>query len=124
MTETDRDWRKSAYLRKENWPEAIPWTGPRRAYGPYSWGKADIDGCKYPSNHPDAASIGHNYIGDVCPWCGVPLHGTDEEVVLHNGSEGTLIELTELGDPEPAFHPGCYTKWRGRDNAQLTEWLE
>jgi hypothetical protein len=52
MTETDRDWRKSAYLRKENWPEAIPWTGPRRAYGPYSWGKADIDGCKYPQTIP------------------------------------------------------------------------
>lgn len=111
---SDRDWRKSAYLTLSNWPECIPWTGPKRRYGPFPWGEVDhydphnLD--DYPHHHPAAASVGDSYIGDVCPYCGVPLDFGDE-VVLHDGQRGVFAELNDLDDPVPAYHPTC---WRER----------
>lgn len=115
MTDDDRDWRKWAYRRAENWPEAIPWTGPKREFGPYPWGRpshhnpGDVD--RYPSSHPDASSCGEAYIGDVCPFCGVPLRW-NETVVLITGEQGAFHEVDQVDDPTPAYHPGC---WRDRE---------
>lgn len=109
------DWRKSAYLRVENWPEAIPPTGPKREYGPAPWGQKthddphDLD--DYPNSHPDAASVGETFLGDVCPYCGKPLDWFGE-VVLIDGTRGTFADVDDVGDPTPAYHPEC---WRDRE---------
>lgn len=124
---TDRDWREAAYLQKENWPDAIPWTGPKREYGPYPWGRPrhdelDPDVDEYPHSHPDAASIGHDYLGDVCPYCGVPVKWT-EQVRLSDGHLGVFQEITELDEPEPGWHPECWkdrqAEIHGHENASL-----
>lgn len=122
----DRDWRYSAYLSKENWPEAIPWTGPKREYGPYPWGEIshhnphDVD--TYNWSHPDAASVGGPYMGDVCPMCGVPVP-CDEEVVNIRGSDGKLFEVSPNENPVPVYHPECWKDRQatihGRENATL-----
>lgn len=107
----DRDWRESAYLRKENWPEAIPEMGPKREYGPYPWGRKthddphDVD--DYPNSHVDAASVGHYYMGDVCPYCGVPLSWA-EKVVTIEGDCGEFSDVDDHDDPTPAYHPECW----------------
>ena len=120
-TESPKDWRYSAYLRKENWPEAIPGMGPEREYGPFPWGEVDHDPSdkdKYPHTHPAAGSIGTEYLGDVCPWCGVPLSWS-EEVVLQSGERGVFHDLNELSNPVPAYHPQCYMKRRGEGSEEL-----
>jgi len=121
----DKDWRKSAYLRKENWPEAIPYYGPRREYGPYPWTEPDHDQYgidEYPYSHPDAASIGHYYIGDVCPMCGVPLRG-DEIVITKTGEQGELLDVSPHEKPEPAYHPACYDERQERLQTRQQELL-
>jgi hypothetical protein len=112
MSETDnRDWRASAYLNTENWPEAIPWYGPKREYGPYPWGESDhydphnLD--EYHWTHPDAGSCGDIYMGDVCPYCGVPLR-LDETAVNINGREGNLHVVSPDETPVPSYHPECW----------------
>lgn len=116
MASDDRDWRSWAYLQKDNWPECIPWYGPKREYGPYPWSVPDHDDPDdlddYPHMHPDSASVGDTYLGDVCPFCGVPLRW-DEEVVLLDGSRGVFHEINELEEPEPAYHPECWAERRG-----------
>jgi hypothetical protein len=106
----ERDWRETAYLQVENWPEAIPWSGPRREYGAYPWGRPTHDQYgidTYPFSHPNAASIGYGYIGDVCPMCGVPLQ-SDEQVITKTGKRGELFDVSPSEKPEPAYHPACY----------------
>jgi len=118
MTDTtddddDRDWREWAFLREKFWPDAIPYTGPKREYGPYPWGEKthedphDVD--DYPDSHPSAASVGDLYAGDVCPYCGTPTR-IDQEVVTGEGERGELIAMTDRRDPEPAYHPNCWTQ--------------
>lgn len=107
----DRDWRKSAYLRKDNWPDAIPNSYPKREYGPYPWTETshddphDLDPFNY--SHPDAASIGHKYVGDVCPYCGVPLQ-YEGTVINHNGERGELFEISPDENPVPCYHIDCW----------------
>lgn len=114
---SDSDWREGAYLRTENWPDAIPNCGPKREYGPYPWGNPTHDpkdADPYPHSHPDAASIGPRHLGDVCRWCGVPL-SMDDEVVLINGERGVFEVVEDLwteDDPPPAYHPDCYVERR------------
>lgn len=121
VSDDDRDWRAGAYLNPENWPEAIPECGPAREYGPTPWGPKrhddpnDVD--DYPSHHPDAASCGDTYMGDVCPWCGVPLDMM-EDVVLASGESGQFIELSDIAEPEVAYHPTCWTE-RGATIADM-----
>lgn len=132
MTGGNRDWRESAYLKKENWPEAIPPMGPKREYGPYPWGEKahhdprDID--DYQSTHPDAASIGETYMGDVCPYCGVPLDWANDEVVLLDGSRGTFCDINEIGEPEPAYHPKCWLERqatiKAQENRSISDYAE
>jgi hypothetical protein len=116
------DWRASAYLRKENWPEAIPVNGPKREYGPYPWGKVrhedphNLD--NYPFSHPAAASVGDVYMGDVCPRCGVPLR-YDERVVTRSSRKGELHEVSPDTSPKPCYHPECW-KDREAEKHQLT----
>jgi len=124
--ETDRDWRESAYLRKKNWPEAVPWTGPRREYGVWPWGRPTHDQYgidDYPFSHPDAASIGHHYVGDVCPMCGVPLRG-DEIVTTKTGERGELVDVSPITKPEPAYHPDCYDKRQEELQSRQLELIE
>ena len=123
-----RDWRSWAYLRKEHWPEAIPEMGPKREYGPYPWGKKghhdpdDLD--DYPNSHPDAASVGETYMGDVCPYCGVPLDWIRDTVVTTDGDEGPFHEVNEIGNPVPAYHPECWRERRGETSHEITEWCK
>jgi hypothetical protein len=115
MTDTtdtdDRDWREWAYLSKSRWPEAIPNCGPAREYGPKPWGRKthyDPEGLdKYPASHPGAASVGDAYMGDVCPYCGVPLAWT-ERVVLITGTRGIYGSVDAVDEPTPAYHPECW----------------
>lgn len=124
---TDRDWREWAYLRKENWPEAIPWCGPKREYGPYPWHEPnhhDPHGLDdYPFSHPDAASCGDTYMGDVCPRCGVPLRG-DETVVNHRGTEGMLWDVSPDENPVPCYHPECWRERQAEKHKQHNASLE
>lgn len=128
QSDSDKDWRSWAYLQKDNWPECIPWTYPKREYGPYPFGKKthhdphDLD--TYPASNPTAASVGETYMGDVCPWCGVPLDWL-EDVVLITGARGTFADVDDSDDPTPAYHPDC---WQAREaerrrptNRTLTE---
>jgi len=113
-TEKPRRWREYAYLDAENWPEAIPAEGPRTKYGVYPWGRQTHDQYgidTYTWSQPDAASIGYDYLGDVCPMCGKPLK-TDERVVTKSGSRGELLDISESSDPEPSYHPHCYDERR------------
>jgi hypothetical protein len=120
MTEDNRDWRESAYLSKENWPEAIPRMGPKREYGPYPWGEIrhenphGVD--EYPHSHPAAASIGDLFIGDVCPKCGVPLKYT-QQVVNINDTEGELHAVSPDENPIPCYHPGCWQERQATINS-------
>lgn len=125
-----RDWRESAYLQKSKWPEAIAWDGPHREHGPKPWayfaayeGIDDVD--EYPSSHTSAGSIGDDYLGDVCPYCGVPVRWT-EEVVLEDGTEGVFAEISTLDEPEPGYHPECWrdrqAEKHGQENTSLGEW--
>jgi hypothetical protein len=122
---SNKDWRASAYLKRENWPDAIPWTGPKREYGPYPWRRPDHEDLDerdtYPHMHPDSASVGYTYAGDVCPYCGVPI-ARDEEVMLADGTEGTFWDINETGNPVPAWHPDCWAERRGEANHDLGEW--
>lgn len=126
---TERDWRESAYLKKENWPEAIPPTGPKREYGPEPWfSKVHPDPHNlddYPSSHPDAASIGYQYGGDVCPYCGVPLEN-DVELVDQTGQTGTIWDLARDDVTIPVYHPECWKARRAdrrrKENASLAEY--
>lgn len=112
-TPDDRDWREWAYLTAENWPEAIPNSGPHREYGPWPWSSPTHDDPhgvdRWPASHPDAASVGHSYMGDVCPYCGVPLNRR-ETVVLIDGMEGQFAEINPVAEPEPAYHPECWSE--------------
>jgi hypothetical protein len=114
-TESNRDWRESAYLRKEKWPAAIPWMGPKREHGPYPWPEKshhdphDLD--EYPHRHIDAASCGDTYMGDVCPYCGVPVR-LDTELVNINGNQGIGFEISPDNNPIPLYHPDC---WQERE---------
>lgn len=129
MSETDsRDWREYAYLSKENWPEAIPWYGPKREYGPYPWGESDHhdphDMDEYHWTHPAAASISDIHMGDVCPYCGVPLR-YDENVVNINGNEGQLWEVSPDDSPKPCYHEDCWSERQAKihqiENSSLIE---
>ena len=123
---TDRDWREYAHLNAEDWPEAVPNSGPRREYGVYPWTEADHDQYgidEYPYSHPDAASIGHYYVGDVCPMCGVPLDGR-EPVITKTGEKGELLDVSHSTKPEPAYHPSCYDERRERLQQRQTELVE
>jgi hypothetical protein len=107
---SERDWREYAHLKAENWPEAIPNSGPRREYGVYPWTAPTHDQYgidDYPYIHPDAASISHYHMGDVCPMCGVPLNG-QETVVTKTGKKGELLDVSPSAKPEPSYHPSCY----------------
>lgn len=114
------DFRESAYLKAENWPEAIPWIGPKREYGPYPWGSKthydphDLD--NYPSGHPDAASIGGVYPGDVCPSCGVPLKN-NETVRNQSGREGIIWDLAQDSVGVPLYHPECGKEREAQENS-------
>jgi hypothetical protein len=125
--DSNRDWRKSAYLDKDNWPEAISWCGPKREYGVYPWGNPsheDLDERDtYPHMHPDSASVGDTYAGDVCPYCGVPIR-RDEAVVLSGGTKGVFWDINEMGDPVPAWHPECWSERRAEKCHSLTEFVE
>lgn len=102
------------YLQKSNWPDCIPPTEPTQEYAPQAWWQPthhdphDVDA--YQHTHPAAASIGYEYLGDVCPYCGVPL-SWEEHVVLLDGRRGVLGELCEVDEVVPAYHPDC---WRYR----------
>lgn len=109
---SERDWRESAYLRVEDWPEAIPGMGPRREYGPYPWGESYDEYSEYPSSHPDAASVGGRFMGDVCPECGVPL-AFDETVLNEHGTKGDLASVSPNENPVACWHPEC---WRDRES--------
>lgn len=121
---TDRDWRTWAYLQRDNWPEAVPGMGPQRKHGPWPWPEKqhhdphDLD--DYPHTHIDACSIGDDFIGDVCPYCGVPLQRS-ETVVLHDGTKGTFYEINEVDNPVPAYHPECW-KERHAEEMQLSNY--
>lgn len=120
----DRDWRSWAYLDADNWPEAIPAMGPKREYGPWPWPEPthDPEGLDpYPDSHPNAASIGDLYLGDVCPWCGVPLRW-DQTVVLIDKTRGVFHEISAIDDPAVAYHPGCHAERRGKLNRSLTDY--
>ena len=131
MTQDNRDWRESAYLTKENWPEAVPPMGPKREYGPHPWGqinhenKYGID--EYPFSHPAAASVGEMYMGDVCPICGVPLR-YDETVVNIRGKKGELYEVSPDKSPLPCYHSDCWDERKQqiaqKENKQLTEFQQ
>lgn len=127
MTDDTRDWRSWAYLQRSNWPECIPDQGPKRKHGPYPWNRgysdATVDGEPYPWSHPDAGSIGHEYLGEVCPRCGVPIHAERETVVTTGGERGTVLELTDMDDPEPVFHTECYAVRKGEGSRSLSEWV-
>ena len=105
------DWRESAYLDADNWPEAIPAMGPAREYGPHPWGEPTHDHLlptdTYPYTHPAAASCGGTYAGHVCPYCGVPLR-LSERVVTNDRTRGLLADVTDERDPGPAWHPECF----------------
>jgi len=132
MTEaTERDWRETAYLTKSNWPEAIPPMEPKREWGPYSWSEPKHDNPHsvddYHYTHPTAASVGELYMGDVCPYCGVPLK-CDESVVNINGQTGQLIDVSPNEKPVPCYHRECWIN-RHKDiqeieNQTLGEWTE
>jgi len=119
-----RDWRESAYLRKENWPEAIPWTGPKREYGPYPWSPPDDPTDNYPHTHPDAGSVGDTFLGDVCPWCGVPLRWDETVVLKESGEKDVFHELNDLDSPKPAYHPDCWHERRAELNVGLSEYTK
>lgn len=121
----DRDWRETAYLTRSNWPEAIPNSGPKREYGPYPWSRVDKFDClderdNYPHTHPDAASIGAKFMGDVCPRCGVPLR-SDETVIDQQGERGDLAEITDARDPDPVYHVNCWKRRRAHFESSLAE---
>ena len=130
MIDDPSDWREYAHLTVEHWPEAIPVMGPKRQYGPHPWGTPtheDEYGLDtYPNAHPDAASIGHQYLGDVCPYCGVPLRFT-ETVVLLTGERGEFHEIDDVADPTPAYHPDCWTEREAerhrQENKTLTQYV-
>jgi len=122
------DWRESAYLQAENWPECIPGKYPKREYGPYAWPKkthSDPYGLDdYPASHTDAMSIGGNYPGDVCPYCGVPLKN-DVEYRSQDGEKGTVWDLARDDSTVPVYHKDCYrdreAEIHGHENASLGE---
>jgi hypothetical protein len=125
---SEQDWRETAYLTKDKWPEAIPPMGPKREYGPYPWGqishenKHGVD--DYPHSHPAAGSIGDIYMGDVCPMCGVPLR-YDAEVVNIRGTRGELHAVSPDENPIPCYHPDCWDEReqtiKSKENVLLTE---
>lgn len=124
-----KDWRSYAYLQKDRWPEAIPWMGPKREYGPTPWSEIHhenpfgID--TYPHYHPYASAVGDPYLGDVCPYCGQPLSWT-EKVTLISGETGQFHEIDQVDDPTPAYHVGCWKARQAeiheRENEQLDKW--
>lgn len=124
---TDNDWRESAYLNKENWPEAIPPMGPKREYGPYPWSEKlhddphDLD--DYPTHHPDAMSIGYRYGGDVCPRCGVPLEN-DTEFVRQDGERGTIWELARDDVTVAVYHRDCWNRREAEKHGVENKTLE
>lgn len=128
---SNQDWRETAYLKKSNWPEAIPPIGPKREYGPYPWGKISHENPHnvddYPHSHPDAASCGDIYMGDVCPQCGVPLR-YDTEVVNIRGSRGELHAVSPDENPIPCYHPECWKNrqatLRSHENQSLMEYVQ
>lgn len=128
---SNRDWREWAYTDADNWPEAIPWMGPKRENGPYPWHepnhKDDHDLDDYPFSHADAASVGASYAGDVCPYCGVPLR-LDESVVNLRGECGKLYEVSPDDAPVASYHEQCWkarnAKINSLENTSLTEWSE
>jgi hypothetical protein len=108
------DWRESAHLNAENWPECIPEMFPKREYGPYAWGEPRDEYDNYPWSHPDAGSISGRHMGDVCPMCGKPLR-IDETVVNKDGSVGDLIDVSSNRNPVPCYHKQC---WRDRQETK------
>lgn len=112
-TESNQDWREWAYLNRENWPDAIPPMGPAREYGPYPWPEKshydpnDLD--DYPNSHVEAASCGDTYMGDVCPYCGVPVR-LDNELVNIHGERGQGFDVSPHDNPVPLYHPDCWTE--------------
>lgn len=115
----------TSYLDKSAWPECIPWMEPTREYAPAAWGEPTHDHAgvdDYPHMHPAAASLGDAYLGDVCPYCGVPVAFTDR-VVLATGGRGVLGELVAVDEVVPAYHPDCWRERQaeihGHENARL-----
>lgn len=103
------------YLQAKNWPECIP---------DDEWGDPDHDPHgldEYPHSHPKAGSISGNYMGDVCPWCGVPLR-MDEKVCTINMVCGELGDVTENADP--CYHPNCWAERQQELNESLAQYVE
>jgi hypothetical protein len=128
VVNSSHDWRYSAYLKRVNWPECIPEMGPKREHGPFPWADPSHDKINdkvdsYSMGHPAAGSVGYQYLGDVCPYCGVPIH-MEEEVYRHDGEHGELGEITELDTPVPCYHVDCWHDRRDELNQNLTEWTE
>jgi hypothetical protein len=123
---SDYDDRSSAYLRQEHWPDCIPWTYPKREYGPTPWSAPahdDSDRDDYPPYHSDAASIAR-CMGDVCPYCGVPMT-YDEDCITIDGETGVVADSwpDEFGGGEladPTYHPDCYRERRGDGSQEIT----
>ena len=120
--------KRGSARRKQDWPECIPWTEPTEEYAPGAWRSPTHDNPTgvddYPASHVAAGSVGDSYLGDVCPYCGVPL-SWDEDVVTIDGDSGPFYTVNELRKPVAAYHPGCWrdrqAEVHGQRNALLTE---
>lgn len=116
----------AAYLRLENWPDCIPATEPTREFAPAAWRPPDHDPegvDDYPWSHPSAASVGDSYMGDVCPYCGVPLSIYEIVTTLDNET-GRLHAVSPDDTPKPCYHRACWLERRGHGEATLDEFIE
>jgi hypothetical protein len=105
--------------------------GPKREYGVEPWPPKSHDDPQnvddYPTHHIDAASVGHNYGGDICPYCGVPLPN-DEQARAADGEKGTIWDLARDDVTVPVYHEQCYQDRTAEkaqlENTTLGEWSE
>lgn len=103
------------YVSKDAWPECIP-TAPATDGGvPSPWPEkshSDPHGVdSFPHSHPAADAVGEDYLGSVCPYCGVPLKW-DEEVVTPDGDRGVFYQVDDDSGPTVGYHPPCWTERR------------
>ena len=106
-----------SYLEKENWPECIPDEGDH-VHPPEPWREItheDQGVDSYPHMHLDACSLGGEYAGDICPYCGVPL-SYREKVYTVDGELGELCDVSSEDDIKPCYHKKCYSERK----AQIT----
>jgi len=113
MSPTAGEAERLSYLTASDWPEAIEQadTDTDTAPEPFAEKSHDdpFDVDRYPASHPDAASVGDVYLGDVCPWCGTPIR-CDMTVVNSEGETGHMMDVSPNDDPIPCYHPLCW--WR------------